>query len=575
MPEIHESIERKFIESYEIDDYEILTDIGFKPITHLHKTVPYIVWRLETKSHMLLCADDHLVFDETHQECFVKNLIPEQSKIITQSGIELVKTITPLDYFENMFDLSVDSEDRRYYTDGILSHNTTTAAIFLLWYACFNEDKLIYILANKASLAREILGRVCAAYERLPFFLQPGAKSWNKGSIELGNNSRIITAATTSSAIRGSTANLVYLDEFAFVEQAEEFFKSTYPTISSGKTAKMIISSTPQGLNLFYKLWKDAKDGVSDFTPFEITWDKVPGRDEAWKQKNIALLGDHGFRQEYGNEFLGSSNTLISGDVLQRLTWEIPIRVSDDGCWKFLQEPKEYHRYIVAVDSARGQEADSSVMVVIDYTAIPYHVVAMYKSDKVRPIVLPTLVVEMARKYNEAYLLIERNSIGQTVVEQCWYELEYENIFGTTTKNNRSGRGGQKLTIGFGKHIKQGVEMTATIKKIGTSMLKTLIEENKLDNLTDDIVQELYNFISLGNSWGADKGKHDDLVMALVLFSWTVSQSFFKEFAELDIVSSILNNDDEDATDQLPSPFFSTFANPDKKIDQNDNSWLF
>lgn len=449
------------------------------------------------------------------------------------------------------------------------SGKTITTSAFLLWYVCFNSDKVVYILANKASVAREILSRITAAYERIPFFLQPGAKVWNKGSIELGNDSRIVSAATTASAIRGSTANLVYLDEFAFVDNAEEFFKSTYPTISSGNSSKLMISSTPNGLNLFYKIWKDAKAGISDFIPFEITWDKVPGRDEAWKQRNITLLGEHGFRQEYGNEFLGSSNTLIAGNVLQRLTWEKPIKVSDDECWKFLEEPKEYHRYVIAVDVARGQESDSSVMIVIDYTAIPYRVVATYRSDKVRPSILPTLIVDMAKKYNEAYLLIERNSIGQTVVEQCWYDLEYENIFSTTTKDGR----GQRLTIGFGKQVKQGVEMTTPIKKNGTSMLKTLVEENKLCNLTDDIVQELYNFISIKNSWGAAQGKHDDLVMALVLFSWTISQPFFKEFTDLDIVSSLLDLDQDDSTD-LIEPFFGTFTNPDQKRD-NDNSWLF
>jgi hypothetical protein len=367
--------------------------------------------------------------------------------------------------------------------------------------------------------------------------------------------------------------NCVYLDEFAFVENAEDFFKSTYPVISSGVTSKIIITSTPNGLNYFHKLWKDALEKRSDFGAFEISWDKVPGRDEAWKQRQVALLGEHGFRQEYGNEFLGSSNTLISGDVLQRLTWENPIRVSDDGVWKYLEDPKENHRYVVVVDTARGQEADSSTMIVIDYSVIPYRIVATYKSNKVRALVLPTLLVDLAKRYNQAYLLIERNSIGQAVVEQCWYELEYENIFSASTKDGK----GQRLTIGFGKQVKQGIEMTTPVKKIGTSNLKTLIEENKITNLTDDIVLELCTFISVKNSWGAAQGKHDDLVMGLVLFSWAISQPFFKEFSEHDIVSSLLNSMSEENDDELlPLPVFSNFNDPSNSLNRNnDNAWLF
>lgn len=567
----HDLVERKFIESYDIEDYEVLTDTGFRPINYLHKTIEYETWELVTDSRNLQCADTHIVFDPEYNEIFVKDLIPNKSLVITDRGPEIVRSVKNLGFLENMFDLTIDSEDHRFYTDGILSHNSITTASYILWYVFFHPDSTVYILANKAATAREILARVKAAYERTPFFLQPGASVWNKGSIELGNTSKIVAAATTSDSIRGQTANLVALDEFAFVENAEDFFKSTYPVISSGETSKIIITSTPNGLNYFHKLWKDAEENRSDFVSYEISWDKVPGRDEKWKRKQIALLGEHGFRQEYGNEFLGSSNTLISGNVLQSLTWETPLTISDDNVWKILEQPKEGHRYIVILDPSRGQEVDYTSMVVIDYTEIPYKIVATYHSNDIRPLLVPSIIVNLGKKYNEAYLLIERNSIGQAIVESCWYDLEYENIFGASTKD-----AGQRLTIGFSKTVKQGIEMTTPIKKIGCSNLKTLVEEKKLIGFTDDIFGELCTFVSTKNSWGASQGKHDDLVMCLVLFSWVSTQKFFKEFSELDIVSSLghLLDDMLDSANALPAPIFSNFNETNKYRRTSENSWL-
>lgn len=442
------------------------------------------------------------------------------------------------------------------------SGKTITTAAFILWYALFNPDKTIAILANKAPIAREILARIIAALERIPFFLQPGTKTLNKGSIEFGNDSRIIAAATSSDGIRGFSVNFLLLDEFAFVDNDVEFFKSVFPTISSGSSTKIAISSTPHGLNLFYKLFKDAKDGKNDFVPFEISWDMVPGRDENWKTQQLEILGEHGFRQEYGNEFLGSSNTLISGDVLQKLVWESPIYT--DTFKTILEEPKENHNYVITVDSSRGVGEDYSVAIVIDVTTYPYKVVCTYRDNVIRPILLSNVICELAKKYNMAFLLIERNTVGQTVAESCFHDLEYENIFTTT-----QGKKGQELRNSFGKSFKLGVEMTSQVKRLGSYMLKTLIEENKLINFTDKIVMELYTFVNKNNTWMAETGRHDDLVMSLVLFSWAVNQPFFKDITNSDLRLSLMDNPDE-------HEIFSFAGISDGKEQVNsDISWLF
>ena len=441
---------------------------------------------------------------------------------------------------------------------------TTTVATFLLWYAIFNSDKTVAILANKAATAREILSRVTLALENLPFFLQPGVDVLNKGSLEFGNNSQIFTAATSTDSIRGQSPNCVYCDEYGFIDNAEDFFKSTFPTISSGSDSKFIVTSTPNGLNHYHKLWKDAENKKSEFVPFEITWNMVPGRDEIWKKTQLEILGEHGFRQEYGNEFLGSSNTLISGHTLQSLTWVKPIK--ENASYLILEEPKDNHNYVISVDSSRGVEADYSVAVVIDTTLIPYTIVARFKDNTTRPISLPNVIVDLAKKYNNAFLLIERNTVGQTVAESCYCDLEYENIFTTIT-----GKRGQELRNSFAKSNKIGVEMTTGVKRLGASILKTLVEEHKLVSFTEDIVDELYSFINKSGSWGGESGKHDDLVMALLLFSWATRESFFKEITNSDLRRSFLEKQ-EHSQDEIYS--FAGITDG-SETETEDISWLF
>lgn len=561
MPALHEIVERKFIESYEVEDWEILTDQGFSDVSLSHKTIPYGVWEVITTNHSLKCADTHIVFDENLNEVFMKDLVPNQSVIYTDSGLELVQKIICHGYEDNMFDITVNDDNHRFYTNGILSHNSITTAAFILWYAFFNADKNIAILANKAATARGILARIVAAYERIPFFLQPGCRTLNKGSLVLGNSSTIIASATSGSAIRGESCNLLYLDEFAFVENDVEFFKAVFPTISSGGTAKVIISSTPNGLNLFHKLWKDSKESKNDFTPFEISWHQVPGRDEEWKRRQVEVLQEHGFRQEYGNEFLGSSNTLISGHVLQSLVWDTPIK--DEDSYTINEEPIEGNSYVISVDSSRGVEADYSVATVINVSKFPYKISCVFRNNAIRPLLLSNVIVSLAKKYNNAILLVERNTIGQVVVESCYHDLEYENIFSTI-----QGKRGQTLSMSFGKAAKSGVEMTSAVKRIGSSTLKTLIEENKITSLTSEIVNELYTFINKSGSWAAEGGKHDDLVMTLVLFSWAITQPYFKEMSNSDLRKSLME------TGIIDNEEIFTFAGINNGINNKaEDSW--
>ena len=302
MFELSEIVNRKFVDSISLnDEWEIESDEGWVPITHVHKTIEYDEWLIETNEYSLICADTHILFDENMNQIFAKDLIPNQSFVMTKNGPNLVVKVTKTEKKSNMFDLTVDSVNHRFYSGDFLSHNTTTTVGYMLWCVLFQPDYTIGILANKGSLAREILGRLQKAYEYLPLWLQQGILVWNKGNIELENGSKIYAYATSASGVRGGTYNLIFLDEFAFVphNMATEFFTSTYPVISSGSTSKVIIVSTPNGLNLFYKMWADAIEGRSFYKPIEVHWSQVPGRDDKWKEETIRNTSEEQFRQEF------------------------------------------------------------------------------------------------------------------------------------------------------------------------------------------------------------------------------------------------------------------------------------
>ena len=434
------------------------------------------------------------------------------------------------------------------------SGKTTTMVAVILWFVLFNESFNCAILANKASTAREILSRLQMAYEWLPHWLQQGLVEWNKGSLELENGSKILASSTSASSIRGGSFSLVYLDEFAFVDATlqEEFFASVYPTISSGATSRVMITSTPKGMNLFYKLWVDAEEGRNEYVPIQVHWSAVPGRDEAWKEQTIKNTSEEQFRQEFECDFIGSSNTLINPSKLAALVFHDPLSQNENlKVWK---EVEKSHIYAVSVDTSRGIGNDYSAFTVVDCTAVPYEVVATYRSNVISPMLYPTVIFNIARAYNDAIVLVEINDIGQQVADILHHELEYEGILTAEWK----GRAGQLLTAGFGGKGQQlGVRTTKQLKRVGCAGLKTIIENDRLVLNDFEIIKELTAFVVRGQSYAAEEGYHDDLVMSLVLFSWLTGQEYFKEMTDIDIRKNLLAaNEKAMEEEMLPFGFF-------------------
>lgn len=408
---------------------------------------------------------------------------------------------------------------------------TTTSVAFLLHYILFNENVNVAILANKSATAREIMGRLQLAFEYLPRFLQQGVKEWNKGSIHLANGSRAVADSTSGSSVRGRSFNVIFLDEFAFVPNniAEAFFMSTYPTISSGNSTKVIIVSTPNGLNLFYKMWTEATEKRSDYIPIEIHWSMVPGRDEAWKEQTIRNTSPDQFRQEFECEFIGSTNTLIHPVKLRSLVWHTPIR--KDGFLDIYKNPEPNRTYTMTVDVAEGQNLDYSTFSVFDVTEIPYRQVAKYRNNKISPLLFPTVIVQTAKLYNDAFILVEINSIGLQVSDIIHHELAYENLI----KIEMKGKQGQQQTPGFKKRIAYGLKTSKQTKMIGCTNLKTLIESDKLIINDEHTIMELTTFSADKQTFKAEEGNNDDLAMTLVHFGWLTAQRYFKENINNDI----------------------------------------
>jgi hypothetical protein len=448
------------------------------------------------------------------------------------------------------------------------SGKSTIVVSYLLHYAIFNDNTNIAILANKASTARDLLDRLQTGYENLPKWLQQGVISWNKGSMELENKSKITAASTSASSIRGGTYNIIFLDEFAFVPNtvADNFFSSVYPVITSGKSSKVIVVSTPYGMNHFYRLWDDAQKSKNDYVPIEVHWTDVPGRDDEFKRSTIANTSESQWRQEFECLFLGSSDTLISGPVLNRLAFHTP-KTSNAGLDVY-EDPEEDHTYVITVDVARGVEKDYSAFIVVDVSQFPHKVVAKYRNNQIRPILFPQIIKEVAVSYNNAYVLCEVNDVGDQVAAGLHYDLEYSNILMSSMR----GRAGQILGQGFsGKKVQLGVKMSKTTKKVGCLNLKTLIEDNKVIFNDFEIINELTTFIQKGNSFEAEEGRNDDLVMCLVMYSWLILQDYFKELTDQDIRKKIYE-EQKNQVEQDMSPFGfvddgvnseNTFVDPD------------
>lgn len=428
---------------------------------------------------------------------------------------------------------------------------STVVVSYLLHYALFNDSANIGILANKASTARDLLGRLQTAYENLPKWLQQGVISWNKGSMELENGSKIMAASTSASAVRGMSFNIIFLDEFAFVPNhiADDFFSSVYPTISSGKRTKVIIISTPYGMNHFYKLWVDAQNKRNNYVWTEVHWSEVPGRDAKWKEETIKNTSERQFTQEFECEFLGSVDTLISASKLRSLVFDTPI--SSNKGLDIYEEPNEKAEYIITADVSRGIGGDYSAFIVFDITTVPYKIVAKYRNNEIKPMLFPNVINDVARAYNNAYVLCEVNDVGDQVASILNYDLEYPNVLMCSMR----GRAGQIVGQGFsGNKTQLGLKMSITVKKVGCQNLKQMIEDDKLLFRDYEIISELTTFIQKKQSFEADDGFHDDLVMCLVIFAWLAVQDYFKEMTDNDVRKRIYE-EQKNQIEQDMAPF--------------------
>ena len=489
-------------------------------------------------------------------------------KIVTLD--EGLKSFQPYDFQEKLIN---NFHDNRFNICKMprQTGKSTTVISYLLHYVVFNDSVNVGILANKAATARELLGRLQTAYENLPKWMQQGILSWNRGSLELENGSKILAASTSASAVRGMSFNILFLDEFAFVPNhiADSFFASVYPTITSGQNTKVIIVSTPHGMNHFYRMWHDSEKGKNEYVPTDVHWSQVPGRDEVWKEQTIANTSEQQFKIEFECEFLGSVDTLIAPSKLKTLVYESPL--TTNAGLDIFQQTKENHDYITTVDVARGVGADYSAFVVVDITEFPHQIVAKYRNNEIKPMMFPNVIWEVAKNYNNSFILCEVNDIGDQVASILHYDLEYENLLMASMR----GRAGQIVGQGFsGKKTQLGVKMSKTVKKIGSLNLKTMIESDKLLFKDYDILSELTTFISKSNSFEAEDGCNDDLAMCLVIYAWLVNQDYFKELTDQDVRKRLYEEQkNQIEQDMSPFGFIEDGLDETSFVDQEGDRW--
>ena len=489
--------------------------------------------------------------------------------------ISLDEGLVPFSMYDFQKEILKDFHNNRFNIAKLprQTGKSTTVVAYLLYYAIFYDSVNIGILANKASTARELLGRLQLAYENLPKWMQHGILVWNKGNVELENGSKILAASTSASAVRGMSFNILFLDEFAFVPNhvAEQFFASVYPTITSGKSTKVIIISTPNGMNHFYKMWEDARRGKNDYVTNEVHWSQVPGRDAKWKEETIKNTSPRQFSQEFECDFLGSADTLISPAKLQNIPFADPIK-SNAGL-DIYERAEKNNEYIITVDVARGIGGDYSAFIVFDITTMPYKIVAKYRNNEIKPVLFPSVIFQVCKEYNNPYVLVEVNDIGDSIAATLNYDLEYPNVLMCAMR----GRAGQIVGQGFsGNKTQLGVKMSVTVKKIGCANLKAIIEEDKLIFNDFQIFQELTTFVQKKQAWEADEGYHDDLVMCMVLFAWLVMQEYFKEMTDQDVRRRIYEEQrNQIEQDMAPFGFIDDGLGDDTFIDADGNLWEY
>jgi hypothetical protein len=527
---------------------------GYLGNERLKKVGVEISFTEEQTKEFIRCSQDPVYFIKTYVKI-----------------VNVDKGLVPFDMWQFQEDMVRDFHANRFSICKMPRQvgKTTTTVGYMLWCVLFQEDYTIGILANKGQLAQEILSRLQKAYEYLPLWLQQGIIVWNKRNIELENGSKIFAYATSAAGVRGGTYNLIFLDEFAFVphNMATEFFTSTYPVISSGQTSKVIIVSTPNGLNLFYKMWTDAIEGRSTYKPIEVHWSMVPGRDEKWKEETIRNTSEEQFRQEFETEFIGSSATLISGAKLRSLAFHNPLR-SEDG-FDVYEEPVPGKLYIATVDCSEGVEQDYSAINVIDVSQVPYRQVAKYRNNKIPLLFFPTIIYSICMRYNEAYALIETNNIGQQVVDILHYDLEYENVYKLEHHHIK----GQSISGGFKRASSFGIKTTKSVKKIGCANLKTLVENDKLIINDFDTIAEMNTFTRCRDSYAAEEGNNDDLVMGLVLFAWLTAQSYFRDSTNIDIRRVLIEENNLSSEENLVPVGFIDDGRKEEVIHDGHDIW--
>src|SRR5210317_1717407 len=439
------------------------------------------------------------------------------------------------------------------------SGKSISSVVYLLWYAVFHPEKTIAILANKGATAREMLARVTLMLENLPFFLQPGCKALNKGSIEFSNNSKIIAAATSGSSIRGMSINLLFLDEFAFVENDAEFYTSTYPVVSSGKNTKIIITSTANGVgNIFHKLWEGAVQRTNEFKPFTVNWWDVPGRDDKWKEETIANTSELQFDQEFGNTFFGTGDTLINAETLMGFRAKPYKKALEGGDLLIYEEPIKGHDYIMTVDVSKGRGQDYSTFNLIDISVRPFAQVAVYRNNTISPLLFPNIIYKYANSYNEAYVVIESNDQGSVVCNGLYHDLEYENMHvESAIKANAL-----------------GIEINRKTKRLGCSAIKDILEENRINIVDEQTILEISTFEARGQSYEASDGNHDDLMMNLVLFGYFASTQFFADMTDIDLKNMLFKERVREIEDDIvPFGYIDDGSEHIQKLEKEDHPW--
>lgn len=531
------------------------SDGGYLGNPLLKKARKQIAWSPDMLQEFLRCAEDPIYFAEKYIQI-----------------VHVDRGLIPIRLYDYQKEIVQKITDNRRVTvvTSRQAGKTTTAAAVILHYILFNDHKTVALLANKGDAAREILDRIKIAYEALPDWLQQGVVEWNKGSIELENGCKVIAAATSSSAIRGKSISLLYIDEAAFVEGWDEFFASVFPTISSGETTKILFTSTPNGLNHFYKTCMGAKEGTNGYQYVEVPWQRVPGRDEKWRQETLAAMDfDHEkFAQEFECAWLGSSGTLISGATLKTLVAKSPI-VARDGLSVY-KEKEGNHQYVIVCDVSRGKGLDYSAFQVVDVTSMPYVQVCTYKNNMVTPLDYAGTIYQTAKAYNNASILVEINDTGGQVADSLFYDYEYEGIIYT----ENAGARGKRISTGFtkGGGSDRGIRTTKTVKAIGCSMLKLLVEQRQLIINDHNTIYELSRFSKKGTSYEAEPGCNDDLVMGLVLFGWMSDQQYFKDLTDINTLQKLRDKTDEELeNDLVPFGFIETGQPEDDVIDLVQN----